>query len=973
MAAKGEYWLTIVPDTSKLEAGIREAADGIDIEPPVKPKVDKPAAEKAGKDATEAVKVEPKVEPKVDKPAAEKAGKEAGEAVGKGAEDGAGKAASAIGSILGEVVGTAVGKAGAAVEGELIKAVRSDGIVGGIGKMGRDIGAVASKAGDALRTSLTKSAIEAAPQVAEALGKGMSKIGDKIKASSAGRDVASAAWSPRMAGILGGAAAGAGVMSGKAGAASNLLGSVGASVGNAQNQLANFDAALENTQQLLGGGGWAASGIDHLQGVLAGLAPAMTGVGSAAMLAQSAVSLFSGVSKAASAVQWAFNAALTANPIGVVVAAIGAVVAGLTLFFTKTELGKRVWSSLVDAFKATVGVVKEVFGHITSAIGGVVTWIKDHWKLLPILAGPVGVAISLVLTHWDRIKAGATAVWEWVSGKFTAMVGFIKGLPGKIADAAKGMWDGLKSGLAAVLNWIADKWNAFADVFKFDIGPIHSPGLPKMPHFQAKAAGGLLNGPGTGTSDSMLIRASHGEFVVNAAATAANLPLLSMVNAGTPLGDILGRLYGLPRFEGGGHVGGLTAHASEVKGQIQQIWPQITNIGGYRAPDGYNEHSTGNALDVMIPNWQTPEGKALGDAIAGWAIKNSDALGLNWVIWRQATFNGGSGGAGTPMADRGSPTQNHMDHVHIFMNKAPNPKVPMVGPAVKSPSAASGGSGAAGGGSASAGTGGGTGGTGGGSGGDGSGDGGDVLSQLGEIGKAGLRETLLGGTGLSDPMDWPNVKSAMAGLDVLLKFLKKPIGGRDGGAAAGPVGAAVNDAVNGAVADAVGDAGGISSGISDAISDSIGGSGGIGGAIGDALSTAPIGGGDGAQILGSDSPLARLLLGQGGGSQQAPLGLGFLDSRANLVLGNAAAAPLAPGALNPAARDSAVGIGAAGGPAAAMSPVPPRSPVGTAGDLANAGGITNYNITTNESRQTVQRATAAVEARNNRARPAVRH
>lgn len=47
---------------------------------------------------------------------------------------------------------------------------------------------------------------------------------------------------------------------------------------------------------------------------------------------------------------------------------------------------------------------------------------------------------------------------------------------------------------------------------------------------QVYAQGGLISGPGTGTSDSIVARVSDGEFVVNAAATRRNLPLLTSIN-----------------------------------------------------------------------------------------------------------------------------------------------------------------------------------------------------------------------------------------------------------------------------------------------------------------------------------------------------------------------------------------------------------------------------------------------------------
>uniref|UniRef100_UPI003F49A8A5 phage tail tape measure protein n=1 Tax=Nocardia suismassiliense TaxID=2077092 RepID=UPI003F49A8A5 len=69
------------------------------------------------------------------------------------------------------------------------------------------------------------------------------------------------------------------------------------------------------------------------------------------------------------------------------------------------------------------------------------------------------------------------------------------------------------------------------------------------------ATGGLLRGAGTGTSDSMLIAASTGEYVVNAAATARTLPLLEAINAGwIPTAEQLHTM--IPGFATGGQVPG---------------------------------------------------------------------------------------------------------------------------------------------------------------------------------------------------------------------------------------------------------------------------------------------------------------------------------------------------------------------------------------------------------------------------------
>ena len=88
-------------------------------------------------------------------------------------------------------------------------------------------------------------------------------------------------------------------------------------------------------------------------------------------------------------------------------------------------------------------------------------------------------------------------------------------------------------------------------------------------------------------------------------------------------------------------------------------------ISGVR-PDGLKWHPNGLALDVMIPDYQSPGGKALGDRIAAYAIANADRFGLNHVIWRQVLYL--PNGTVRRLGDRGSDDANHFTHVHIATN-----------------------------------------------------------------------------------------------------------------------------------------------------------------------------------------------------------------------------------------------------------------------------------------------------------------
>jgi hypothetical protein len=111
--------------------------------------------------------------------------------------------------------------------------------------------------------------------------------------------------------------------------------------------------------------------------------------------------------------------------------------------------------------------------------------------------------------------------------------------------------------------------------------------------------------------------------------------------------------------------------ASEDRLQVKTIWaarvisvlfPQIKTIYGYRQ-DALKWHPLGLAIDVMIPNHDSPEGIELGNQIAGFALANAKRWGINHVIWRQKIYPGV--GAGSWTADYGSETLNHYDHVHI--------------------------------------------------------------------------------------------------------------------------------------------------------------------------------------------------------------------------------------------------------------------------------------------------------------------
>jgi hypothetical protein len=98
---------------------------------------------------------------------------------------------------------------------------------------------------------------------------------------------------------------------------------------------------------------------------------------------------------------------------------------------------------------------------------------------------------------------------------------------------------------------------------------------------------------------------------------------------------------------------------------VSGMFPAILTIGGVR-PDSMRWHPNGLAIDVMIPNYRTADGIALGDRVVAFALDNAERFDLNHVLWRQTSY--GPKRAPRHMGSRGSDTANHFDHVHIATN-----------------------------------------------------------------------------------------------------------------------------------------------------------------------------------------------------------------------------------------------------------------------------------------------------------------
>lgn len=133
-------------------------------------------------------------------------------------------------------------------------------------------------------------------------------------------------------------------------------------------------------------------------------------------IVKAAQSAWSAVTKAATAVQLAFSAALDANPFILVIAGITAVVAALTWFFTQTETGKQLWNSFATWFTGIWNQISTACQPALQAIGTFITQtmsqIQQIWQ-----------------TGWTLITTILQNVWNTIGPIImTALTAIITGI-----------------------------------------------------------------------------------------------------------------------------------------------------------------------------------------------------------------------------------------------------------------------------------------------------------------------------------------------------------------------------------------------------------------------------------------------------------------------------------------------------------------------------------------------------------------
>lgn len=204
------------------------------------------------------------------------------------------------------------------------------------------------------------------------------------------------------------------------------------------------------------------------------------GISTAAIVASTAAQTAASVaSRAWAAAQWLVNAALSANPIGIIILAVVGLVAAI-VYLWKTNEGFRnavtaVWSAISGAIGKAVGWISKA---VPAAFQAVLNFIKRYTPLGFIVSNwgqiraKIGEAANkareTAVNAFQRLKDGAVqkaqALVSWVTGLPGRLIAAIGNLKAKFLSIGSDIVAGLRQGLQEKWDGLVSKLKGLANL-----------------------------------------------------------------------------------------------------------------------------------------------------------------------------------------------------------------------------------------------------------------------------------------------------------------------------------------------------------------------------------------------------------------------------------------------------------------------------------------------------------------------------
>lgn len=173
----------------------------------------------------------------------------------------------------------------------------------------------------------------------------------------------------------------------------------------------------------------------------------------------------------------ALNATMAANPIGLVIAAVVALVAAFAYLWKNSEkfrnfwinLWKKIKAAVVPVVKALVEWFSQAWEKIKKVWSVVAEWFGNVWKKIKdAFKDTVTWFKELFTKAWNNIKQAWSSVTKWFSDIWTSIKNAFKDAATWFKTLFTQAWTNIKNAWSSVVKWFTDIWTsikkAFADV-----------------------------------------------------------------------------------------------------------------------------------------------------------------------------------------------------------------------------------------------------------------------------------------------------------------------------------------------------------------------------------------------------------------------------------------------------------------------------------------------------------------------------
>ena len=206
-----------------------------------------------------------------------------------------------------------------------------------------------------------------------------------------------------------------------------------------------------------------------------------------------AIKVWKATTEGVTIAQKILNTVMAANPIGIVITVVAALVAALvTLFATNEDFRNKViavWEAVKEAASKVFGAIADFFTvTIPNAFNGFINFIKSNWQaLLLLIVNPFAGAFKLLYDNcgafrefvdnfvqnikqffqnlWNGIVSIFQGVGQWFIDRFTEAYNGVTGVFAAIGQWFGARWQDIKNALATVASWFLTMFtNAYTNV-----------------------------------------------------------------------------------------------------------------------------------------------------------------------------------------------------------------------------------------------------------------------------------------------------------------------------------------------------------------------------------------------------------------------------------------------------------------------------------------------------------------------------